>query len=409
MSKLKFSATGLLLSAVLAVVTACGGGGGGDSPAAPPPAPKLGGVAAVGYPIVGAVIKVACASGPSLTSQPTSSDGSWQVNLSGQSFPCAVQVAGGTINNQANTTRYHAIALEDGVINVTPLTDLILANIVRAAVLSSWFDSLNAAILKSINASSVNTAIALVKTQLNLVQLGTSVNPMTTVFVPVPGNVMDDTLTAIRIALGNAGLSHATLVSQASSGDKFVAPMGFSNWIATSFVSTISGAKNSGTGNGTPLTGLNTTTGVAANGTPKFSRSGCSSNSFPGFYTVCGVSAIANFSNLTLVDDVDGKTCTASYKDGTLTATKSGVTISSFMDGLSMDPVTTFGSGTSETINSVQAMFVNGSVGIGMAFSNVVLQWDAAGTLKKIEGNTSTSVASSTSGSSKQSFSCSKK
>ncbi len=407
MSTLAFSAKRLLLCSVVALVSACGGGG-GDSPAAPAPTPKLGGVAAVGYPIAGAVVKVACASGPALTSQPTSSDGSWQVNLSGQSFPCAVQVSGGTINNQANTTRYHAIALEDGVINVTPLTDLILANIVRAAVLSSWFDAINSAILKSINASSVNTAIALVKSQLNLVQLNTSVNPMTTVFVPVPGNVMDDTLTALRIALGNAGLTHATLVSQASSGDKFVAPIGFANWIANSFVATISGAKTSGTGNGTPSTGPNSTTGVAANGTPKFSRSGCSS-AFGNSYTNCGVSTLANFSNLTLVDDVDGKTCTASYKDGTLTATKSGVTISSLMDGQSIDPVGTFGSGTSETIGSVQAISLNGSVISGMVVSSVLLQWNAAGALTKIEGNTSTSTASSSSGGSKQSFSCSKK
>lgn len=392
----------VLFSSVLALVTACGGGGGGDSPAAPPPAPKLGGVAAVGYPMVGAVVKVACASGPVLTSQPTSSEGAWQVNLSGQSFPCAVQASGGTINNQANATRYHAIALADGVINVTPLTDLILANIVRAAVLSSWFDGVTAAALKSITANSVNAAMALVKTQLNLVQLDTSINPMTTVFVPVPGNVMDDTLAALRIALGNAGITHATLVAQASAGDKFVAPLGFATWIATSFIGTISGTKTFGQGNGTPATGPNLTTGVAANGTPKFSRSGCPSGSFGGLYSGCGASAIANFSNLSLVDGVDGKTCTASYQDGVLTAIKGGVTITSLLDGLSMDPITTQGSGASETIATLDAISLSGVLTSAPMVTSVSIAWSAEGVLQKIEGNANTST-------SKQSFVCTKK
>jgi hypothetical protein len=200
MSFFKFNGINrLFIASGIVLLTACGGGG-GDSPAAPAAAPTLGGTAAVGYPIVGAVVKVTCAAGNPLTSQPTGSDGSWQVALSGQSFPCAVQVAGGKINNVANTTPYHSIALADGTINVTPLTDLVVANVVRSSLLSSWFDALNAAILRAINANTINTAVTVVKTQLNLVQLDSSINLMTTPFTPAAGNVMDDTLTALRAA-----------------------------------------------------------------------------------------------------------------------------------------------------------------------------------------------------------------
>jgi hypothetical protein len=49
------------------------------------------------------------------------------VSLTEPTFPCAVQLNGGTINNVANTTPLHSNALVSGTLNVTPLTDLIVA------------------------------------------------------------------------------------------------------------------------------------------------------------------------------------------------------------------------------------------------------------------------------------------
>lgn len=390
--------TRLLISSAIVILTACGGGGGSDSPAAS--TPTLGGTAAVGYPIVGAVVKVTCATGAPLTSQATGSDGSWQVTLSGQSFPCAVQVTGGKINNVANTTPYHSIALTDGTVNVTPLTDLVMANLVRSSLLSSWFDALNSAILRAINATLVNNAVTLVKTQLNLVQLDSSINVMTTPFTPAAGNLMDDTLTALRMALSNAALTHPMLISQASAGDKFVAPSGFAAWIANSFIGTTSGAKIAGTTGGSTGTTINVTTGVAANGTPKFALSGCTHVVIQGFYMNCGVNSVANFTTISMVDAVDGKTCTASYNNGTLTVTKGTLSIAALLNGQGIDHVSTFGSGASETVATMGAVDATGFVTSGIATSTSSVVWNAAGVLKKIEGSIST--ASST-----QQLSCS--
>jgi hypothetical protein len=184
------------------------------------------------------------------------------------------------------------------------------------------------------------------------------------------------------------------LVTQASAGDKFVAPSGFAAWIANAFIGTTSGIRIAGSSGGTTGTSTNLTTGVAANGTPKFSLSGCSNVVVPGFYTRCGVNAIANFTNLSMVDAVDGKTCTATYNNGTLTVTKGALTVSGLLNGQGIDHVSTYGSGSTEVVASVGAMTVTSS---NSSSSN--LQWNEAGVLKSITG-TIASVASV------QDFSC---
>ena len=103
----------------------------GWSPAA---STTLSGTAAVGAPIVGAAVNVTCAAGAALSNIPaTSAIGAWSVTLSGQTLPCAVQVSGGTVNGAANTTTYQSIANAYGIVNVTPLTDLLVANLAGSA------------------------------------------------------------------------------------------------------------------------------------------------------------------------------------------------------------------------------------------------------------------------------------
>lgn len=121
----------LLVMLASLIVVACGGGG-GSSPAA---STTLSGTAAVGAPIVGATVTVKCAAGTSLSNIPsTSATGAWSVTLSGQTLPCAVQVSGGTIRGAANTITYQSIANAYGIVNVTPLTDLLVANLAGSAV-----------------------------------------------------------------------------------------------------------------------------------------------------------------------------------------------------------------------------------------------------------------------------------
>lgn len=378
--KFRINAIGLTVAAAV-VLTACGGGGDSTTPAATPS--TFGGTAAVGFPIVGAVVKVTCAGGNALTSQPTSSTGAWQVTLSGQTFPCAAQVTGGTINSVTNTTPYHSIALTTGILNVTPLTDLIVANMARSATLSTWFAALISSALAQIDAAAVTTATNLVQTQLNLAQLGTSVNPMTTPFTPAAGSVMDDTLTALRTALANASLTHANLLTQASAGSSFTAPTGFATRIGAAYMGTTSGTTAAGSG---AVGTSNTTTGTATNGTPTIARANCSALNFgANNYTRCSANAIANFS-VSMIDATDHQTCTASYSNGTLTVSKGQLSVASSINGDLVDSMTTFGSGAAEKIATLQSFTLGGNVASAISVSTSSLQWNAAGALKNIQG-----------------------
>ena len=176
------------------------GCGGGASTAAAPAAVTLGGTAAVGAPIVGATIGLVCAGGVALTSAPTSSTGAWQLTLGSQALPCAAKLSGGTVNGNTNTVQYHSIATSAGTMNITPLTDLLVANMAGVAP-ATWFAGLptnNA--LAAVNAASVTAALTQLRAGLALTQL-TTVNPIVLPFSPVAGNLMDDPLSSLQTAL----------------------------------------------------------------------------------------------------------------------------------------------------------------------------------------------------------------
>jgi len=399
--KFRLKAIGLTV-AVAVVLTACGGGGGGSTTTSATPS-TLGGTAAVGFPIIGAVVHVTCASGSALISQPTSATGAWQVTLSGQTFPCAAEATGGTINNVVNTTAYHSIALNSGILNVTSLTDLVVANMVQSATLSSWFTALISSALAQIDAAKITTAMNLVQTQLSLVQLGTTIDPMTSSFTPAAGSVLDDTLTALRIALANASLTHASLLTDVSAGASFKAPSGFATSIVNAYLGTTSGATTAA--GGSTNTGTNSTTGLASNGTPSFVRANCSlikpdANTYIG----CAGNAVANFTSLSMVDATDGQTCTASYSNGTLTVTKGSLTIAALLNREMFDGLTTWGSGTSETLATLVPFTMNSGTAT-VVVSSTTIKWNAAGVIKNIAGTAST--ANLTAGSSvDQKLSC---
>lgn len=113
----------------------------GTSGPAAPASSTLSGTAAVGAPIVGAAITLNCAAGNTLTAM-TNTAGGWSVTPSGQTLPCAIQATGGTINSVANSTPYHSIAISLGVVNITPLTDMLVANMSRATP-TNWFTALS--------------------------------------------------------------------------------------------------------------------------------------------------------------------------------------------------------------------------------------------------------------------------
>lgn len=225
----------------------------------------LRGTAAVGYPIVGGTVRTTCAAGTAITNtQPTSTTGSFAVDVSGQTFPCAVQVAGGSINNTANTTAYQSIATSLGNVNVTPFTDLLVANLAGVAAPQTWFTGLTPAQLSAVTAPTVATALSNLRSALNLTALNT-IDPITLPFDARPGVVMDDALAALRAAMG-ASTSYASLLSAAgaAAGAAFTPPTGVASALTSFYGATQSGA--TATGSQLSITSINTFGGPLATG-----------------------------------------------------------------------------------------------------------------------------------------------
>lgn len=197
------------LLGLAATLAACGGG---DSSA--PAADTLGGIAAVGQPLVGATVAITCDAGSALGTT-TGSTGGWQVTISGQTLPCAVQVSGGTVDGVANAAIYHSIASSFGTVNVTPLTDLIVARLVQGDP-QTWFADPD---FTPVTGAALAGALDAVTTALGLGTALGDLDPLTAAFSATQGDSLDDILEAIRLALAALSTDHAALLAAAGSGD----------------------------------------------------------------------------------------------------------------------------------------------------------------------------------------------
>ena len=230
----------LLFGLFLAALTACGGGGAASTGTAAPntlPTGSLTGVAAVGAPIANATINISCAAGTPVPSTSTNGGGAWNITLSGQTLPCAVQAIGGTINGVANGSSYHSIAIAYGTINITPLTEIMVANLSASATPSVWFKSLASTPSKiaSISLTSINLALAKFKAAMPALSLLNTINPITTTFTPTSGDVYDDALTALQTAITNSGVTWATLLSDAAASGFTSPSASFSSALANAY------------------------------------------------------------------------------------------------------------------------------------------------------------------------------
>ena len=197
-----------LLGATLLVLAlaGCGGGGGGGDSAAP----ALTGTAAVGAALSGASVTARCASGPDVTGT-TASDGHFDLALGGnQTLPCVLRVTGGS-----PAVTLHSLATSEGRINITPLTELILA---RAAGQSpaSIFNAFN---LTQVQAAATAIGPAITALGDDLAAAGLSrpgINPLTGVFVV--GDAEDQILDAMGARLEANGKSLEELVAESVEG-----------------------------------------------------------------------------------------------------------------------------------------------------------------------------------------------
>ncbi len=171
---------------------------------------SLSGTAATGAPIANGAITVKCAGGSDLQTT-TASDGQWSVTLSGHTLPCAVQVSAGGGQN------LHSLAYEIGTVNVTPLTDLVVANLVGVDP-ANWFAGLGPSAWQAITSTAVGTAVGNIKTALNLPALQ-SLDPIRDSFQARAGNTMDDILEALADALASSGMDYGQLLAAAYSAN----------------------------------------------------------------------------------------------------------------------------------------------------------------------------------------------
>lgn len=314
---------GSAMLAGAALLSACGGNSS---------APSLSGVAAVGLPIVAGTVTVSCAGGGALSTT-TSSSGGWRVTTSGQSLPCAVQVSGGTVGGAANSTPYHSIALGFGTVNVTPLTDLAVANLLGSAP-ATWFSSPT---FTSVNSSTLDAALGTVRTQLGLGTALGSTNPFTAVFAAQAGDRQDAILEAIKTTLTNLGSDYATLLNAALNNSFATNFATFGTSFGTVYVAPSGGGSSGGGGS---------TTGATSCGTGEtllvFSVNNSVSSAYSNGQGVC-------FTASTTALGFSGKTLTNPVQNTAVTSPNSAYKFTDTSNSYEYDVV--FISGTLHEIN----------------------------------------------------------
>lgn len=165
----------------------------------------LGGLVAVGAPVVGAKVELRCTSGESTAD--TDGDGRWQVEVPAGATPCVIKASGGT-----PPVTLYSYAEAPGTVNVTPLTTLAVAHATGTTDLEAWFDSSNPAdpSLGDAVAGSRDHLLALLHAADYPVPVG--LDPFTSDFAPTAGDPHDDLLEALAAALDGNGQSFEALI-----------------------------------------------------------------------------------------------------------------------------------------------------------------------------------------------------
>jgi hypothetical protein len=194
-----------VLCGMVGALVACGGGGSGTSASS---SSSISGLAATGAGIANATVTAKCAGGAPLTGT-TDSVGSYNLVLDGRTLPCMVQVTGGT-----PSVTLHSFAQAAGRVNVTPVTDLIVAKALGSDPATA-FTAYIAANGTSIEMG-LTAAKSYVSTQVNSITGSTIADPMTGTFAI--GDADDKVLDALGNAMTAASKTIADLRTQAQSG-----------------------------------------------------------------------------------------------------------------------------------------------------------------------------------------------
>jgi hypothetical protein len=173
--------------------------GGGDLVVVAPS--TVSGIAATGAAIASGVVTLKCAGG-STSSPITGTDGSFSLDVSGATLPCLVRVDYKDAAGAAQ--KLHSIITAAGTVNITPVTELVVANVVGGSAADA-FDKFDATAAKTVTASRVKTAATAVKTYLkNTFGIDTTDlpdDPIGTKFVAKAGSTTGDKADAVLDAI----------------------------------------------------------------------------------------------------------------------------------------------------------------------------------------------------------------
>ncbi len=274
-------------------------------------------MAAVGYPIANGKVQLKCAGGSALPVS-TSSAGAWHVNLSGVTLPCAIEVSGGTVNGVTNTTPYHSIASSPDNANISPLTDLTMANLAGTATPGAWFSGLTGDTVSTITTDSVNIALFKLDSALSgLPPLG-KINPITAPFTAVAGDPGDDMLAALQTAMTDTGVNYTALLGCASTGFSTAAVTNLNTALPAAYAGTPSGSSmlmvtgvnpaQGAAGTAVTIAGANFSA-IAANDTVNFNGVPAIVTSATANQLIATVPATANSGTISVT--VDSQTATS--------------------------------------------------------------------------------------------------
>lgn len=151
-----------LMTASFAALTACGGGG--SSGVNPVANATIRGVAATGAAIANGLVSLKCSEG-NAAAVDTQTDGSYSVDASKVTLPCVVRVEYLDTTTH-KTERLHSLAQATGTVNITPVTELLVANLSSTGVAADAYDKFDANEVKSYSTERVRTAGQMVKAEL---------------------------------------------------------------------------------------------------------------------------------------------------------------------------------------------------------------------------------------------------
>lgn len=170
----------------------------------------LNGTAAIGAPITNGTVTAKCANGSGFTQAvTTNAQGAYSGSLAANSFPCALQISGGT-----PAVTLHSYALAAGTVNITPLTDLLIAN-ASTLLPADWFNSSSWQILEAQLTAAQNNLKASLSTGGYTIPQGTF-DPFKITFQI--GDSWDQLLDQLQAALVASNSTYANLLTLVKDG-----------------------------------------------------------------------------------------------------------------------------------------------------------------------------------------------